>query len=159
MRKLQMSVEMPDDAELLSELTSVDEVKAWIPTDKDHVAEVVPPWCELVLQVRRHTGGHPFSTNMTLNRHDGEAIITALHSTLHPNSGGMVKVMLWTELDEVVDAIQRRVERGKDPLKRDVGKAQGLALAIAIMTNPFAYDDDAVRDEAMDRYEARNPQG
>jgi hypothetical protein len=39
---------------------------------------------------------------------------------------------------------------------RDVGQAQGLALALAILVNPFAYDVDAIRAEAMARYDARN---
>jgi hypothetical protein len=59
-------------------------------------------------------------------------------------------------VDDVVDKIQRRVDRGKQPLNKHVGQAQGLALALAILVNPFAYDVDAIRVEAMARYEARN---
>jgi hypothetical protein len=145
---------MLDDAELLEELATVDEAQAWIPTNRDHVEAVTPPWCELVLEIKREADW-PLNVRMPLRRHDGELIIERLHRALHPGSGGAVKEMLWMELDDVVDRIQRRVERGKEPLKRDVGQAQGLALAIAILDNPYGYDVDAVRAEAMDRYESR----
>jgi hypothetical protein len=37
------------------------------------------------------------------------------------------------------------------------GQAQGLAFAIAILTNPYAADVPAVKKEAMARWETRNP--
>ncbi len=151
---------MPSDAELLAELATLDEAEAWIPTSTDHEQDVTPPWTEVVLEVRRFDDGSltpawPLNVRMPLRRHDAELIIQVLHDVLHPSSGGQVTVMLWSELDAVVDRIQKRVERGKAPRLRDVGRAQGLTRAIAIMRNPFAYDEDEVRDEAMERWEER----
>ena len=145
---------------MLSELASLDEVNAWVPTGKDHDAGVTPQWCELVLEIEREhddtlEGEFPVSARLPLRRHDGELIIESLFSALHPNAGGSIRHMLWSELDDVVDAIQKRVAKGKEPLKRDAGMALGLATAIAIMTNPYAYDVDEVRGEAMERWEAR----
>lgn len=152
---------MPTDAELLQELATLDEVVAWIPTATDHAQEVTPEWCEVVLEVKRDDDGSldppwPLRDRMPLRRHDGELIIQVLHDVLHPGGGGQVARMLWSELDDVVDRIQKRVERDRSPRLRDVGRAQGLTTAIAIMVNPFAYDEQAVRDEAMERHEARH---
>lgn len=156
---------MPDDAELLVELATLDEVSAWIPTGADHDAEAVPPWCEVMLTIKREPspsgdindpGTWPVNTTLPLRRHDGELVIQVLHEVLHPSSGGQVKAMLWSELDEVVDRIQKRVERDRAPRLRDVGRAQGLTRAIAILVNPFAYDEDEVRAEAMERHVERH---
>lgn len=147
--------------ELLSQLSSLDEVTAWIPTGVDHSEAVTPEWCELVLEVKREVDSEeapdfPLNTRLPLRRHDGELIIECLWSVLHPSGGKSIIQMMWHELDQVVDRIQRRVDKGKEPLKSDRGEAVGLAKAIAIMTNPYAYDVDAVREEAMARYEARH---
>lgn len=149
------------DADMLVELATVDEVYAWIPTDMDGRNEITPQWCELVLEVKRTDDGEltpawPLNVRMPLRRHDGELMIQVIHEVLHPNSGGEPRDMLWVELDEVVDRIQDRIERGKDPLKRDVGQALGLATALAILENPYAYDVDQIREAAMERYEGRN---
>jgi hypothetical protein len=140
---------------LFIELASIDEVTSWVPTAKDHDADMVPPWCELVLEVKRTEGQWPLSAQWPLRRHDGELIIEVLHQTLHPNNGQPTADMLWEQLDTVVDRIQARVERGLKPRNTDVGEARGLATAIAIMVNPFGYDVDAVKDEAMERYADR----
>jgi hypothetical protein len=152
---------MSEEAELLQELSTLDECDAWIPTNRDHVESITPPWCELVFEVKRTDDGSltpswPLNVRMPLRRHDGELMIQALHDALHPNAGGSVREMLWAELDDVVDRIQKRVNKDKPPRLRDVGQAQGLALALAILVNPFAYDVDAIRAEAMARYDARN---
>jgi len=139
---------------LFEELSTLDDVSAWIPTSKDHDAEAVPSWCELVLEIKRKNDW-PVNTQIPLRRHDGEWVLDAIHEALHPRAGGTVAEMLWNELDDVVIRIQRRVERGKAPRNTDVGEARGLARAIAIMVNPYGYDIDSVRDEAMRRYEER----
>lgn len=143
------------DDELLIELASVDEVEAYIPTCKDQDSGMVPHWCELVLSVKREEGDFPLNTRLPLRRHDGELIVEVLHSALHPNAGNNAGDMIWRELDKVVDRIQRRVEKGKEPLKADVGRAQGLVCSLAILTNPYDPDEEAVRDAAMERYEIR----
>lgn len=147
---------MSDTADMLIELASVDEASAWIPTAIDHSQGITPDWCELVLEIRRDGGEFPIRQTMPLRRHDGELIIELLHQALHPRAGLSIAQMIWSELDDVVDAIQKRIERGKEPLKRDAGVALGLATALAILTNPYAYDVDAIREEAMERWEARH---
>jgi hypothetical protein len=118
----------------------------------------------LVLEVKRTDDGElnpswPLNVRMPLRRHDGELIIEVLHQVLHPNAGGVANDMIWTELDEVVDRIQARVQKGKEPLKRDVGQALGLATTLAIIENPYAYDVDSIREAAMERWEARTSVG
>lgn len=151
----------PDDVKaLLAEIASLDEVSAWVPTGKDHDSGITPQWAELVLEVKRDVDSDtapdfPLNTSMPLRRHDGELIIQCLYEVLHPHAGGSIRQMIWAELDDVVDRIQKRVAKGKEPMKADKGMALGLATAIAIMTNPYAYDVDAIREEAMERWEAR----
>lgn len=82
---------------------------------------------------------------------------------------------LWKELDTIVDHIMSTVEpttwvEDQDPNPRDPepvggaeewrqygewrGQAQGVAYAIAVLSNPYGPDVDAVRHEAMERWEA-----
>lgn len=138
-------------SDLLIELSTMDEANAWVPTPQDQDAGLVPNWCELVLEFKR-TAEWPLSAQLPLRRHDGELLATLIHEALHPTAGGSTREMVMMELDEVVDRIQRRVAKGKTPKAVDVGLARGLATAVAIMTNPYAYDVDSVREEAMERF-------
>jgi len=155
-KKRKYDTGMPSDIELLQGLGTLDLVEAVAVGAGDQEAGTVPPWCEIQFEAKRDEL-KPFHVRWHLKRHDAELIIQVLHKVLHPSAGGHVTTMLWAELDEVVDRIQKRVERGRDPLKADVGRAQGLTRAIAILVNPYAYDEDEVREEAMERYEERQP--
>jgi hypothetical protein len=142
-------------SELLAELATVDEVSATIPTAFDGDQGRVPQWCELLLEVRRVDDGTlkpswPLNVRMPLRRADGELIASVLNDVLHPQSSSAVEAV-WVELDEVVERIQRRVDHGKEPLKRDVGQALGLATALAHLLN---CEVDDVRAEAMERWES-----
>lgn len=153
MGKKKRDRQLPSDAELLKELTSMEHMEVTMPGDDDHFHGSVPPWCEVVLDLK-----HKDARQMVrhyLTRHDGELIIHSMHDALHPGAGGTVAEMLFMELDDVVDRIQARVERGKEPLKHDAGQALGLCTAIAIMRNPSAYDVEAVKEEAMVRFDLR----
>lgn len=143
-----------NDADLLIELASIDEIEAHIPTNREHVQEAVPSWCDLVLKVRRH-GEWPITLAAPLRRHDGELISQVLKDVLHPKHNAGAEAGMWHELDAVVDRIQARVERGKEPKKRDLGQALGLATAIALVNNPVEPDVDDVRATAMERWESR----
>lgn len=154
---------MDDAADLLAEVATLDEVTAWIPTGADHDHGVTPQWCELVLEMKRDEdddedgpGGWPFSTRLALRRHDGELISEVLGQVLHPTRNRMANEAIWDELDEVVERIQRRVAKGKEPMRRDVGQALGLATALALLDRPHDPDVDEVRAVAMDRYETRH---
>lgn len=79
---------------------------------------------------------------------------------------------LWKELDTIVDHIMSQdapeVPAGPEPGRyfypEDVieihrygewrGQAQGVAYALAVLTNPYAPDVDKIRAEAMKRWEA-----
>ncbi len=152
-----------NDADLLEELATLDEVEARIPTSSEHDAGVVPTWCELVLTIKRNAepysdgpGEYPISTRMGLRRHDGELIIQVLHDVLHPNQPTHAGEALWDELDMVVDRIQARVTKGKEPRQKDVGQAQGLAMALAILDSPLEPDIEEVRAVAMERWDVRH---
>jgi len=69
-------------------------------------------------------------------------------------AGRSIIEILWEDLDKTVDKLESPgALRGARPV--DIGRAQGLAYAIAVMYNPYAPDFNAVRDEAMDRYDDR----
>lgn len=146
---------MSEDAEFLEELCTIDEAYAWIPTGAEHDLEITPSWCELVLEVKR-TEEWPINVRVPLRRHDGELIIQVLHDVLHPGLSTIAGEHLWDALDDVVDRIQKRVTKGKDPMRRDVGQALGLATAMAIIESPLEPDVDAIRAVAMERWEIRN---
>lgn len=155
---------MSEVSDLLAELVTIDEVTAWVPTGTDHDYAITPQWCELVLELKREAdpededgpGSWPFNVRIPLRRHDGELIQEVIRDVLHPNPYPMSGEAIWNALDEVVERIQRRVVKGKEPLKRDAGMALGLATAIAMMNNPVNPDVDEVRGVAMERYEMRH---
>lgn len=65
-------------------------------------------------------------------------------------AGPSILERLWAELDRVVD----RLKAGP-VVDNDKGVAQGLTLAIAIMTNPYEPNTNAIRREAMIRWRER----
>lgn len=146
---------MEETAELLTELSTFDEAEVMLPGGEDHIAGVVPDWCEVVLALKRRGGDFPIATQIPMVRHDGELIIELLHNALHPDAGGSALMGMWVDLDEVVDDIQARIAKGKEPLKRDTGLALGLTIGIARVMNPFNPDVDMVRTVAMERWESR----
>jgi hypothetical protein len=152
---------MTDDAELLAELATVDEVEAYIPTGADHDNSITPPWCELVLSVTRLDDGTlkpawPLNTRMPLRRHDGELIMQVLWDALHPARPMGAVEQMYMELDRVYDKIMKRVNKGKEPLAAHKYEALGIAKGIALMVNPVEPDVDEVRAVAVERYEARH---
>lgn len=164
-KKKKRDTSLPSDAELLTELATVDEVSAYIPTNMDHDAGVVPSWCELVLDVRREPmeGDDPWAPpghshirqKWMLRRHDGELLIQVLHDVLHPNVGvGLDHV--WSMLDDAVERIQKRVSKGKPPRPADQAEALTLATAIAHVAKPHDPDVDDVKATAMARFEIRH---
>lgn len=76
----------------------------------------------------------------------------------YANSGGShcggktLYQMIWDEMDIVLD---RLMEDG-DADPEDVGAARAVAYIIAIMRNPYRPDIEAVKQEAMERWEARD---
>lgn len=150
--------DFPDDIELLMDLCSVDEVEARIPTAMEQDTGIYPPWSELILSVQRNPnpGGDswPLNIRIPLRRHDGELIRLLLDDVLDRGGTDNSIECLWADLDSAVARIQRRVERGKEPLKRDVGFALGIATALAYLeTGTTEPDVDAIRERAMERYE------
>lgn len=156
---------IPGDAELLAELATLDDVSARIPTATEHDQGVVPPWCELVLAVRRDA--HPNSAialrdainnKWCLRRHDGELIIEVLGQVLRPQTEREDRGIhrIWDVLDAAVDRIQARVDKGKKPRPADVSEARALTYALAQVSAVYRGDLDAVKAEVMARYDARN---
>lgn len=162
--KKKRSTALPDDVELLTELATLDEVEAWIPTGAEHDASITPPWCELVLSIKRKhdkddengPGSWPIHQNLALRRHDGELIIQVLDEQLHPGITRSRDDAVWAEFDKLVDRIQRRVVKGRSPMTKHVNQALGMATAIAIMSNPVEPDIDEVRAVAMERWHIRH---
>jgi hypothetical protein len=143
-------------SELLEPLATLDEVSVVLPGSTDHDHGHVPPWCEVLLEVKRVDDGTlkpawPINARLPLRRHDGELIMEALHEALHPYADDAV-ANIWAELDDVVDRIQARVEKGKEPMKADRGQALGLAVALAHL---LGCEVDEVREQAMERYSER----
>lgn len=138
--------DMPSDRELLAELSTLDSCEARVPTVKDHDRGLVPPWCEVVMTLERDER----ELDIHLRRHDGELIIEVLHEVLHPTTGRSIVSMMWRELDDVMDRIMAKGGKASDK-----AEARGLAKCIALITNPYAPNMEAIRAVAMERYEAR----
>lgn len=101
----------------------------------------------------------------------------------HPYAGMSVLDIIWQELDEVMDLLMEQGAPDKGTLAEELhltsalsvartladewyntlkewgelrGQAQGLAFAIAVLTNPYSVNVPAVKKEAMARWEKRH---
>jgi len=137
-----------ETARLLAGLSQLDSVEVTPVGNADHVAERVPQWCEITLGIERDGRVQV----IPLTRHDGELIIECLHVVLHPGSSKSPVERLWAELDETMDYLMV-----DNPEEEDKATARALALAIAMLTLPYAEEPDvaAIKTEAVVRWEAR----
>lgn len=140
--------------ELLAELSRLDSVEAVAVGDADHVAEAVPKWCELVLNLERD--GQARQVHLT--RHDAELIMEVLYEVLHPHTNRMSPVQrIWDHLDELMDYIMDADE----PEPEDKSAARAYATSLAYLTKPNSVDDDVdanineIRALAVQRWEER----
>lgn len=108
--------------------------------------------------------------------------MTAEQVAPHPYAGMSVLDILWQDLDDVMDRLMEEGAPEKTSMAGDFrckvdvatsnelatewyttlqgwgelrGQAQGLAFAIAVLTNPYAADVPAIKKEAMERWESR----
>ena len=61
--------------------------------------------------------------------------------------------LLWEQMDQFVDAVQEPVNQ--DEFENAKGRAHGMAVAIALVTNPYHPDVDTIKSEAMERWAER----
>lgn len=72
-------------------------------------------------------------------------------------AGKSVLDLLWERLDAFVDELMAPAHGGGElELAERKGHAYGMAEAIALITNPYHPDIEAVRADAMERWELRN---
>lgn len=69
-------------------------------------------------------------------------------------TGKSVLDLLWEHLDDFVDAVQEPVNEEEADLSK--GRAHGMAVAIALVTNPYDPDVDEVKAQAMERWADRS---
>lgn len=120
-------------------------VEAHIPTYEDTTVGIVAQWCELVLSFKE-SGREQMEIQLT--RAAGEAIIEVTNQALHPWSGSTIRETIWEALDEVMERLMSGHADADDK-----GQAQGLAMALAIFGNPYQPGIDAIKEEAMNRWE------
>lgn len=65
--------------------------------------------------------------------------------------GKSILEMMWGELDAIVERLM-----GGGAAEDDKGRAQGVAMCIALVENPYLPDVERIREQAMDRWEAQN---
>ena len=68
-------------------------------------------------------------------------------------AGKSLLQLMWEELDTVIDRLMSgdgAAEDGKDP-----GRAEGIAICLSILSQPYYPTIDSIREEAMARYEQR----
>lgn len=75
-------------------------------------------------------------------------------------AGKSVLDLLWERLDAFVNELMAKdmphPDKTADPDFREIkGRAYGMAEAIALITNPYHPDIDAVRADAVERWEQR----
>lgn len=69
-------------------------------------------------------------------------------------AGKSLYEMVW---DELMTVMERLMCDGEAEDGRDPGRAEGLAMALAIFTNPYYVDIEQIRKAAMERWLAENP--
>lgn len=60
--------------------------------------------------------------------------------------------LMWAELDESYKELKESQTSG-NKIEQLRGRCAGLAIAIAIVRNPYDPDDDIIRGEAEERYQ------
>jgi hypothetical protein len=94
-----------------------------------------------------------------------------------PHVGRTLLEIFWEELDDIMDRLMEKgppsdseppsqwelldeflIDEREDwkEYGEERGQAQGVAYCIAVMTNPYKPDIDAVRELAMERWETRH---
>ena len=71
-------------------------------------------------------------------------------------TGPTLRELVFKELDAVMDRLMDATLDEQPISPTDRGEAKGLATALAIFSNPYNPSVDAVRAEALERWEARN---
>jgi hypothetical protein len=114
-------------------------------------------------------------------RRQEKIIVTKEQAAPHPYAGMSVLDIAWQELDDVMDLLMEEGAPDIDTFAEEIqesgrpraklwygvlkewgelrGQAQGLAFAIAVLTNPYAADVPAVKKEAMARWQKRQDAG
>lgn len=122
------------------------EVISRVPTAAESDVGEVEPWCELLLTINQEDEE---VADIELTRAAGEAILEAVNEALHPWSGVTIREQIWLALDDATETLMSG--KGDAHCK---GQAYGLALALATFLNPYAPNVDAVREEAVSRWES-----
>lgn len=124
-------------------------IEARIPEDVDMRKGTAPDWCDLQVIVENdHAPGAKQRLNLT--RPAGELLIAAVGEVLHPWAGMSIIEHIWAELDDVMDGLMT----GREASAEAKGTALGLATALALMYNPVDPNVDAIREEAMERWDS-----
>lgn len=69
-------------------------------------------------------------------------------------AGKSIIEMLWDTLDTLIDLLMDEDPQPDPDLLK--GKAEGVAYALAVFQNPYLPNLDAIRQQAMERWEANN---
>lgn len=72
------------------------------------------------------------------------------------HAGPSLRELVFQKLDAIMDRLMDARLDGQTPEESDVQQAKAYADCLAIFTNPYSPNVDAIRAEAMDRWEARN---
>lgn len=90
-----------------------------------------------------------------------------------PHAGKSILEIIWEELDDVMDRLMDKgvptfpsaartpAESWRDQAEEwqlygeERGRAQGVAYALAVLTNPYHIDVDAIRATALERWKER----
>lgn len=104
------------------------------------------------------SGSHAMSSpalNSQQATWSAHALLAAAANTDGAECAGMsILELTWDRLMSVMDRLMTgtEAEDGRDP-----GRAEGLAYAIAVMSNPYLPNIDTVREVAVERWYAENP--
>jgi hypothetical protein len=81
-----------------------------------------------------------------------DRVVDALLPGTHPRScaGKSLQEMVWDELMSVYERLVQGMEAADG---RDPGRAEGLAMALAVMQNPYRPNIEIIRQQAATRYE------
>lgn len=72
------------------------------------------------------------------------------------HAGPPLRELVFERLDARVTVLMNARLDARPIPEQERHEATGLATALAIFTNPYSPDVDAIRAEAMERWEARN---
>lgn len=118
--------------------------------EADHDDESVPAWADITVLIDDPDGAEII---VHMAREQLQELYEAIDFELRLRHGPKIMDMLWDSLDDLTGRLMRNKFRDSGEKAATKHRAEGMAWALALMTNPVEPSLDAIRETAVERWE------